>query len=89
MEATKTAMPSNAEEGGEEEVEGGVRKARERKKKKEDDETLWRVLLWNSTSNRRMGLFRSTFLNEESYAYRQSSRTLQQFHRVNQRRLLT
>lgn len=34
MEATKTAMPSNAEEGGEEEVEGGIRKARERKKKK-------------------------------------------------------
>lgn len=88
MEATKTAMPSNAEEGGEEEVEGGIRKARERKKK-EDDETLWRVLLWNSTSNRRMGLFRSTFLNEESYAYRQSSRTLQQFHRVNQRTPLT
>lgn len=81
-------MPSNAEEGGEEEVEGGIRKARERKKK-EDDETLWRVLLWNSTSNRRMGLFRSTFLNEESYAYRQSSRTLQQFHRVNQRTPLT
>ena len=38
MEATKTAMPSNAEEGGEEEVEGGVRKARERKKK----ERRWR-----------------------------------------------
>lgn len=34
MEATKTAMPSNAEEGGEEEVEGGIRKARERKEKK-------------------------------------------------------
>lgn len=34
MEATKTAMPSNAEEGGEEEVEGGIRKARERKKKR-------------------------------------------------------
>lgn len=35
MEATKTAMPSNAEEGGEEEVEGGGGKKSARKKKKE------------------------------------------------------
>lgn len=45
---------------------GRIRKGEEGEKKRRDDERLFAEhFLWNSAS-RRMGLFTSTFLNEES-----------------------
>lgn len=62
----KRGVTSDVEENGGEKVRRVDKKRRRGRKRRRDDERLFAEhFLWNSAS-RRMGLFTSTFLNEES-----------------------